>query len=211
MQSDSAVVSMILSPCSIASRWVSWGRKRASGSVSRVAVVHALDAVLRHQDRLRADLERTECACGVGREERVAGARGEQNHASLLEVSHGPPADVRLRDLRDGDRRLDTCVGAEPLEGVLEREGVQERGQHPGIVGGRTVHPLGCGLHAAVEVSAADDDRELRAGAPHRDDLACDRDHGVGIDPVLAVSHQRLARELEQHAAEGAVRCSRSP
>ena len=99
MQSDSAVVSITRRPRSIASRCVSAGRNVASGSVLRVAVVDALDAVLAHQDRLRPDLERAQRGGGVGREERVAGAGGEDHDAALLEVADRAAADVRLRDL----------------------------------------------------------------------------------------------------------------
>ena len=49
----------------------------------------------------------------------------------------------------------------QPLERVLERERVQDGREHAGVVGGRPVHPLGRGRHAAVDVAAADDDREL--------------------------------------------------
>ena len=91
---------------------------------------------------------------------------------------------------------------AEPLERVLQGERVQQRREHAGVVGGRAVHPLGRRRHAAVEVPAPDDDRELGAAAPHRHDLARDRDTVVRVDAVLAVAHQALARELQQHAAK---------
>ena len=110
MQSDSAVVSMTLSPRSIASRCVSSGRNVASGSVARVAVVDARDAVLRHQDRLGADLERPQRGGRVGREERVAGAGREDDDAALLEVPDRAAADVRLGDLAHVERRLDARV-----------------------------------------------------------------------------------------------------
>ena len=139
---------------------------------ARITVVDALDAVLRHQDRLGADLERPQRRGRVGREERVAGAGREDHDATLLEVAHRAPADVGLGDLRDGDRRLHARLRAELLERVLERERVQQRREHAGVVGRRAVHPVGRRRHAAVEVAAADDDRELGAGLAHRDDLA---------------------------------------
>ena len=78
MQSESAVVSMTRRPRSIASRWVSAGRNVASGRRG-VAVVDALRAALRHQDRLGADFERPQGGGGVGGEERVAGAGREDD------------------------------------------------------------------------------------------------------------------------------------
>ena len=127
MQSESAVVSITFRPCSIACRWVSSGISFASGSIARVAVEHARDAVLRHQDRLGADLERAQRRRGVGREERVAGAGGEDDDAALLEVAHGAAADVRLGDLLHLDRRQHARVGAVPLERLLHRERVEDR------------------------------------------------------------------------------------
>ncbi len=134
MQSESAVVSITRRPRSIASRWVSSGRNVAPRVELRIAVVDALHAVLRHQDRLGADLERPQRGGRVGREERVARAGGEDHDAALLEMAHRAPADVRLGDLRDRDRRLHPRVGAEALERVLQRERVQERREHAGVV-----------------------------------------------------------------------------
>ncbi len=172
MHSESAVVSMTLRPRSIASRCVSSGRNCASGSRARVAVVDALDAVLRHQDRLGADLERAQRRGRVGGEERVAGAGREDDDPALLEVADRAAADVRLGDLGDRDGRLHARLRAEPLERVLERERVEDGREHPRVVGGRTVHALGRRGHAAVDVPAADDDRELDAGRLDGDDLA---------------------------------------
>src|SRR6188474_2896784 len=64
----------------------------------RVTVIDALHAVLRHEDRLGADLERAKRRGGVGREERVPRAGGEDDDALLLQVSDGATPDVRLGD-----------------------------------------------------------------------------------------------------------------
>ena len=170
MQSESAVVSMTLRPRSMASRCVSAGMNARGRILVRVTVVDALHAVLRHEDRLGADLERAQRRGGVGREERVPRAGGEDDDALLLQMSDGATPDVRLGDLGDRDRRLDTCVHALPLERVLQRQRVQERREHAGVVGRRPIHPLGRGRHSAVDVPRAHDDRELRSRprAPRR-------------------------------------------
>src|SRR3984893_10419575 len=49
------------------------------GIFARVAVVDAAHAVLRHQDGVRADLEGSQRGGGIGGEERVAGAGGEDD------------------------------------------------------------------------------------------------------------------------------------
>ena len=164
MQSESAVVSITLRPRSIASRCVSSGRKRRVGIGARVAVVDALDAVLAHQDRLGADLERAQRGGRVGREERVAGAGGEDD-------DRGPSrgGGSRLRRMY-GSATSRTSIADETrvcapraLERVLQRDRVQQRREHARVVGRGAVHPLGRGRHAAVDVAAADHDRDLDA------------------------------------------------
>ena len=116
------------------------GQELRVGDLRRVGVVDALDPVLGHQDRLGVDLERPQRRRGVGGEERVAGAGGEDHHPALLQVAHRAAADVGLGDLGDRDRRHHPGVGAAPLERVLERERVEHRRQHAHVVGGRPVH-----------------------------------------------------------------------
>ena len=95
----------------------------------------------------------------------------------------------------------------EPLERVLQRERVQERREHSGVVRRGAVHALGRGGHAAVDVPGADDDRELRSRLVDRHDLLRDRDDRLRVDSVLAPSEERLARQLQEGAMElGAAR-----
>ena len=140
MQSESAVESITASRCSIASTCVISSRKRACGSYARIGAVDALHAVLGHQQRLGVDLEGAQGGRRVGREERVAGAGGEDHDAALLEVPHRAAADVGLGDLRDRDRRLHARDRAGALERVLERQRVQDRGEHAHVVAGGAVH-----------------------------------------------------------------------
>ena len=109
MHSESAVVSITLSPRSIASMCVIAGISCASGFVAGIGVEHALHPVLAHQDRLGADLQRTQGRRGVRREERVAGASREDHDAALLQVPDRPPPDVRLGHL--ATRRSPTSPG----------------------------------------------------------------------------------------------------
>ena len=62
----------------------------------RIAVVDALDVVLRHQDRLRADLQRAQGGGGVGGEERIARAGREDDYAPLLEMADCASANFAL-------------------------------------------------------------------------------------------------------------------
>ena len=107
MHSASAVESITRRRRSIASMWVISGMNSALGSSAGSARVDALDAVLGHQDDLGVDLGGAQRGGGVGREERVAGAGGEDHDAALLEVAHRAAADVGLGDL--GDARAPTA------------------------------------------------------------------------------------------------------
>jgi hypothetical protein len=179
------------------------GQEGGVGILVRVAVVDAPRAALRHQDRLRADLERAQGGRRVGGEERVARPCGEDHDPTLLEMPDGAPPDVRLRDLRDLERREDARVGAEPLQRVLQRERVQDGREHPRVVGGRAVHPLRRRRDAAVDVAAADDDRKLQPFRLDVDDLARDPVDRARVGAEVVAAHQRLAGELEEDAPEG--------
>ena len=61
------------------------------------------------------------------------------------------------------------------LERVLQRQPVQHGREHAHVVAGRSVHALGRGRQAAVDVAAANDDRDLDAAAVNGRDLLRDR------------------------------------
>ena len=48
------------------------------------------------------------------------------------------------------------------LERVLQRQRIQDGGEHAHVVGGGAVHALAAGRQPAPDVAAADDDRDLR-------------------------------------------------
>jgi hypothetical protein len=94
-------------------------------------------------------------------------------------------------------------VHAELLERILDGEAVQERGEHARVVGSRAVHPLGCDLHAPVDIPGAEDDRGLDLELVHRLDLTGNPLDAGEVDPVLLVAEKRFAGELEQDALKG--------
>ena len=169
------------------------GQERCVGVGARVAVVDTLRGVLAHQDRLRPDLERPQRRGRVGREERIAGAGGEDHDPALFEVAHRAASNVRLRDLRDLERREHTSVGADALECVLERECVQDGREHAGVIRRGAVHPFRRCSHTAVDVAPSDDDRQLEAFGLNFDDLPGERVDSLRIYAVLVVAHQRLS------------------
>src|SRR4051812_25942976 len=163
---------------------------------------HALDPVLRHEDRLGVDLARAQRGGGVGREERVAGAGREDHDAAFLQVAHRAAADVGLGDLADVERRLHARVHLELLERVLELQRVEDDRQHPHVVRGRAVHALGGARDAAVDVPCPQHDRDLDAAVVDALDLLGDLAQALQVGAVLEVAHERLAGQLEQDAPE---------
>src|SRR5690606_31580334 len=133
------------------------------GVRGRVPVVDAVDLGGLEQ-LLGADLDRTQGGGGVGREERVPGAGGEDDDAALLQVPDGPQPDVGLGELLHGDRRLDPCSDTEYLHSVAQVEDVEHRRQHPHVVGVGGVHALGGLGHATEDVAHDHDDGDLGPG-----------------------------------------------
>src|SRR5215204_6640985 len=66
------------------------------GLPARVLVVDAVYPVLRHEQGVGVYLEGPERGPGVGREEGIAGPRGEDDDPSLLQVTYSAPPDVGL-------------------------------------------------------------------------------------------------------------------
>src|SRR5262245_36931239 len=172
-------------------------RLRVLGRIGRVDTVH-LGGL---QEDLGSDLHRPEGARRVRGEERIARARGEHDHAALLEVPDGAPANVGLRHRPHLDGGQHTRGHAGLLDRVLEREGVDDGGQHAHVVAGRAVHTARAGRDAAEDVPAPDDHGHLDAHADHLADLLRDTTDRLRLDPVGLPSGQRLAGELEQDAA----------
>ena len=95
---------------------------------------------------------------------------------------------------------------ADLLERVLQRQGVDDRGQHAHVVGGRPVHAAGAGRQAAEQVAAADDDGDLDAELLDFADLAGDLGGDRGIDAERLLAHQGFAGEFEEDARVDGLR-----
>ena len=81
----------------------------------------------------------------------------------FLQVPAGPAADVRLGHAVGADGRHQPRVAAQRLQGVLQGQAVDHRGQHAHVVGRGLVDAgiAGGELRAAEDVAAADDDGDL--------------------------------------------------
>ena len=71
------------------------------------------------------------------------------------------PPDVWLGHLADLQGGHDACRDLTFLEGVLERERIDDRAEHTHVVALRAVHAGARALQAAEDVSAADHDTDL--------------------------------------------------
>ena len=118
-------------------------------------------------------------------------------------MAHGAAADVRLGEGAHLDRAQD--AGAEPaaLEEILQRERVDHGREHAHRVGGGPVHPVGAGRGAADDVSAADDDPQLRSALKPLLDLPGQAPERGGVDSLPLIPGQDLTAQLQEEAAPG--------
>ena len=138
---------------------------------------------------------------GVRREEGIARARHEEDHAILLEVTHRATADEGLRDLADLDGRHEPRRHRPLLERILQREPVDHRREEPHVVARDPVDPLRGRRHAPDDVAPAEHDGHLDAQPVDVLDLVGQPRHDVRRNAELLVPHQRLSRELQEDAA----------
>ena len=99
------------------------------------------------------------------------------------------------------DRGQDARVRAVPLERLLHGERVQDRCEHAHVVAGRPVDALRRRRHAAVDVAAADHERDLEPARAHAMSSQASSSTVRCIEAELAGAHQGLAGELQQDAA----------
>ena len=87
------------------------------------------------------------------------------------------------------------------LEGILQRQRVDQGRQHPHVIRGHTVGAPVAEEAAAEDVSTADDQRDLDAEPVDVDDLVRQAvEHGTA-DAVLRVALQRLPGQFEEDPA----------
>ena len=151
------------------------------------------------RQRIHRLISASQCRGGVGGEERVARARGEDHHPPLLEVANGPPPNVRLGDRRHRDGRLHARGLPHPFEHILERQAVDDGGEHAHVVGLGAVHARARARHPPPDVAAAHDDGHLDAelGAD-LDDLRSQLLDDLAVDAVALVAGECFARNFQE-------------
>src|SRR5262249_54440799 len=87
------------------------------------------------------------------------------------------------------------------LEGVLQRQRIDDGGEHAHVVGGGAVHPSDARGDAPEDVAAADDDGDLDAEPDHFKHLGGDTVEHRRIDAVALPPGQTLPGELRDARA----------
>ena len=86
------------------------------------------------------------------------------------------------------------------LQRVLQRQSVDDGGEHAHVVGGDAVHGLGLLGDTAEEVAAANDDGDLDAECMHFADLGRDLVYAHIVHAKALAGSQRLTRKLQQNS-----------
>src|SRR5690606_23616961 len=120
----------------------------------------------------------------IGREERIARARGEDRDAAFLEVPYRAAANVILADLVDLQRGHDACDDTLPLERVLQRERVDDGREHAHVIGRDPIHTGFGEARATEDVATADHEANLDAEAADLGDFGSHSTNDFGIDAV---------------------------
>ena len=171
------------------------------GIFFRVAVVNAIDA-RGFENHIRANLVGAQRGGGVGGKIGVARASAEDDHAALFEMPYGAAANERLGHLAHLDGGLHAGFHLEMLEGILQRERVDDGGQHAHVIAGGAVDAGTFALEPAKNIAAADDDDHLHAEVAQLGDLARHVGNGLGTDAEALLTAERLTGEFEQDAFE---------
>src|SRR5215213_4632925 len=103
------------------------------------------------------DFERAKRGGRIGREVRVAGARGEDYDSPFLYVADGPAANERLGDFVHLDGGHHAGKDVLFFEGILQGKGVHNGGEHAHVIGRGAIHPAGRKRDSAKDVSSPDD------------------------------------------------------
>ncbi len=115
------------------------------------------------EDDVCTHLTGAEGGGGVGGEEGIPGAGGEDDDLAAVELALRLAADEGLCDVFHFDGGLDDAGDAMVLKRAFEGESIHDGGQHADVVCGGAVHAAGGGAGSAPEISTADDDAKLKS------------------------------------------------
>ena len=86
------------------------------------------------------------------------------------------------------------------FQSVLQREGIDDRGQHAHVIGRDPVHKLGLLGHAAEEVAAADHDGDFDSQTMYLGDFGGDLVDTRIVHPEALAGGQRFTGDFQQDA-----------
>ena len=164
--------------------------------VGRIDAVHA--GALQHHVGL--DLDAAQRRRRVGREVGIRRAAPDDHHVARFEVFDGTGFGVVFADGFHADRGEHLASDAVVFERRLERQRVDDRGEHAHLVALHAVEALFGAREAAEDVAAADDDADLDARCCGGFDLL-----GVGLQhlggkPVFLSALQRFAAQFQEYS-----------
>ena len=133
----------------------------------------------------------------IRREEGVTGTGSENHDTVLIEITQRLAADVRLDNLLEVQRGLDTDRNARLCQRVLERHRIHHGGEHAHVVTGRTVHAVRTQSNAAENIAAAHYDAHLHPNIENRLDLANHVVQRIAVDTELVVPHEGFSGKLQ--------------
>lgn len=142
-----------------------------------------------------------EGGAGIGREEGVACASGQDDDSALLHVANGPAADEDLRNGANFDCAHDAAVHVHAQEFFLESKGVDDGAQHAHVVRRGLLDMALLGQFcAANDVATANHDGDLHASVHGHLEFFGDVVEMVGIDAKAVGLAEGLATDLKKDA-----------
>ena len=118
-------------------------------------------------------------------------------------MSHRAPADVGLSHFLHFNGGLHAGGNSGSLQSVLQGDGIHHGGEHADVVSCGAIHAGGGALQTSKNVSAADDNRQLRASSNHFGNICGDGRNNFWINSVALIAHQRFTADLQEGTRVG--------
>ena len=107
----------------------------------RIRIIDAID-LGGLEDHVCPDFHGPKGSCRIRGEIRISCPSSEDDHPALLQMTNGPSPNIGFCDLAHLNRRLDSGVNVDLLQGILKGNAVHDRSQHPHVICRSSVHSL---------------------------------------------------------------------
>src|SRR4030095_8673454 len=111
-----------------------------------------------------------------------AGAGGEDNDAPFFEVPDGTASDKHFGHLAHLNRRLNPSMNFQLLQGILERQGIDDCAEHAHMICRNAIKSLRAGREASKDIASADNDGDFDTQRMDIPDFAGDSVDDIRID-----------------------------